>query len=59
MFQIYDYSKINVMLICIAVQLGNTGLVVDSTCGAQMPITTCEGVTVKMSTGLNIVCQIL
>jgi len=48
------------MLICTAVQLGNLGLPVNATYGAQIPVTNYEEVVVKMRVGLNIVysCQI-
>lgn len=52
--------KIKTMLIYTAVQLGNSGLLVNSTCEAQKPITNYEDVIVKMGARLNSVylCQI-
>lgn len=43
------------MLLRNVVQLGNLGLQVSSVCGAQIPITICEEVIVKMRVGLNTV----
>lgn len=49
------------MLIYTAAQLENWDLLVNSTCGAQTPITNHEEVIVKMRLGLNIAysCQII
>lgn len=46
-----------ITLISTVVLLGNLGLLVNSTCGAQTPVTIYEEVIVKMGVGLNIVCS--
>lgn len=55
LFHIYDNVNFKIMLISTAVQLGNVGLLVNFTRGAQIPITIYEEVIVEMRVGLNIV----
>lgn len=55
LFHIYDNVNFKIMLICTAVQLGNVGLLVNFTRGAQIPFTIYEEVIVEMRVGLNIV----
>lgn len=47
------------MLICATVQPGHSGLLVNSTCGAEIPITIYGEVVFKMRVGLHILysCQ--
>lgn len=57
LFHIYDNIKMKITLISSVVLLENLGLLVNSTCGAQTPVTIYEEVIVKMGVGLNIVCS--